>query len=198
MPDQQWRMLAKGQYYSMPGKRDIFLCVSWLFLPETPKWKQKHFFQLQESLSSYVFISWWVFYDFVFGVDHFVAQDTFRGRICVCPLVEGVQFEGDGYSNCQGNNIAQFMTYLPTYLMSFILSFVYFPWLTIRPSYYCPQKRFNCLKFMNVETATGPGRCRVDNTGCWIETQGGLTFSACQVLSTLTPNVFIWVLYSKL
>ncbi|CAM6042520.1 unnamed protein product [Sphagnum compactum] len=57
------------------------------------------------------------------------CQDTFRGRICVCPLVEGVQFEGDGYSNCQ---------------------------------------------------ATGPGRCRVDNTGCWIETQGGLTFSACQ------------------
>jgi hypothetical protein len=55
------------------------------------------------------------------------CQDTFRGRICVCPLVEGVQFEGDGYSNCQGNNIAQFMTCLPTYLMSFILSFVYFP-----------------------------------------------------------------------
>jgi hypothetical protein len=135
-------MLAKGQYFSMPGKREIFLCVSWLFLPKTPKWKQKQFFQLQESLSSYVFISWWVFYDFVFGVDHFVAQDTFRGRICVCPLVEGVQFEGDGYSNCQGNNIAQFMTYLPTYLMSFILSFVYFPWLTIRPSYYRPQKRF--------------------------------------------------------
>jgi hypothetical protein len=83
------------------------------------------------------------------------------------------------------------MTYLPIYLMSFILSFVYFPRLTICPPYYRPQKRFNCLKFMNVETATGPGRCRVDNTGCWIETQGGLTFSACQVLSTLTPDVFI-------
>jgi hypothetical protein len=158
------------------------------FFLKHPSENKNIFFQLQESLSSYYVF---MFYDFVFGVDHFVAQDTFRGRICACPLVEGVQFEGDGYSNCQGNNIAQCMTYLPTNLMSFILSFVYFPRLTICPPYYRPQKRFNCLKFMNVETATGPGRCRVDNTGCWIETQGGLTFSACQVLSTLTPDVFI-------
>jgi hypothetical protein len=96
------------------------------FFLKHPSENKNIFFQLQESLSSYYVF---MFYDFVFGVDHFVAQDTFRGRICACPLVEGVQFEGDGYSNCQ---------------------------------------------------ATGPGRCRVDNTGCWIETQGGLTFSACQ------------------
>jgi hypothetical protein len=30
------------------------------------------------------------------------CKDTFRGRVCECPLVEGVQFHGDGYSLCQG------------------------------------------------------------------------------------------------
>ncbi|CAL5434145.1 unnamed protein product [Camellia sinensis] len=30
------------------------------------------------------------------------CKDTFRGRVCECPLVDGVQFKGDGYSNCQG------------------------------------------------------------------------------------------------
>jgi hypothetical protein len=29
------------------------------------------------------------------------CKDTFRGRVCECPLVEGVQFKGDGYSNCE-------------------------------------------------------------------------------------------------
>ncbi|CAL5358111.1 unnamed protein product [Camellia sinensis] len=29
------------------------------------------------------------------------CKDTFRGRVCECPLVDGVQFKGDGYSNCQ-------------------------------------------------------------------------------------------------
>jgi len=29
-------------------------------------------------------------------------QDTFRGRVCQCPLVQGVQFEGDGYTHCEG------------------------------------------------------------------------------------------------
>ncbi|KAJ7528163.1 hypothetical protein O6H91_16G087300 [Diphasiastrum complanatum] len=28
------------------------------------------------------------------------CKDTFRGRICECPLVQGVQFLGDGYNNC--------------------------------------------------------------------------------------------------
>ncbi|KAL5988193.1 Vacuolar-sorting receptor 1 [Asimina triloba] len=27
--------------------------------------------------------------------------DTFRGRVCECPLVNGVQFKGDGYSSCE-------------------------------------------------------------------------------------------------
>lgn len=30
------------------------------------------------------------------------CKDTFRGRVCECPLVGGVQFLGDGYELCQG------------------------------------------------------------------------------------------------
>ncbi|KAF8377638.1 hypothetical protein HHK36_031020 [Tetracentron sinense] len=30
------------------------------------------------------------------------CKDTFRGRVCECPLVNGVQFKGDGYSSCEG------------------------------------------------------------------------------------------------
>lgn len=29
------------------------------------------------------------------------CKDTFRGRVCECPLVDGVQFKGDGYSHCE-------------------------------------------------------------------------------------------------
>ncbi|GMJ09798.1 vaculolar sorting receptor 3, VACUOLAR SORTING RECEPTOR 3, binding protein of 80 kDa 2;2 [Hibiscus trionum] len=29
------------------------------------------------------------------------CKDTFRGRICECPLANGVQFKGDGYSHCE-------------------------------------------------------------------------------------------------
>lgn len=32
-------------------------------------------------------------------------QDTFRGRVCACPLVDGVQFQGDGYTSCVGKNL---------------------------------------------------------------------------------------------
>ena len=32
----------------------------------------------------------------------FLLQDTFRGRVCQCPLVDGVQFQGDGYTTCEG------------------------------------------------------------------------------------------------
>ncbi|KAF8404893.1 hypothetical protein HHK36_009788 [Tetracentron sinense] len=56
------------------------------------------------------------------------CKDTFRGRVCECPLVDGVQFKGDGYSICE---------------------------------------------------ASGPGRCKINNGGCWQETRDGLTFSAC-------------------
>lgn len=56
------------------------------------------------------------------------CKDTFRGRICECPLVSGVQFQGDGYSHCE---------------------------------------------------AIGVGRCRIENGGCWSETENGQTFSAC-------------------
>ncbi|XP_050939491.1 vacuolar-sorting receptor 3-like isoform X1 [Cucumis melo] len=30
------------------------------------------------------------------------CKDTFRGRVCECPLVDGVQFKGDGYTTCAG------------------------------------------------------------------------------------------------
>lgn len=30
------------------------------------------------------------------------CKDTFRGRVCHCPLVNGVQFQGDGYTSCEG------------------------------------------------------------------------------------------------
>lgn len=32
----------------------------------------------------------------------FCVQDTFRGRVCECPVVNGVQFKGDGYRSCSG------------------------------------------------------------------------------------------------
>ncbi|KAI3965994.1 hypothetical protein MKX01_010951 [Papaver californicum] len=30
------------------------------------------------------------------------CKDTFRGRICQCPVVNGVQYRGDGYRSCEG------------------------------------------------------------------------------------------------
>ncbi|XP_038709198.1 vacuolar-sorting receptor 3 [Tripterygium wilfordii] len=56
------------------------------------------------------------------------CKDTFRGRVCECPLVDGVQFKGDGYSHCE---------------------------------------------------VSGSGRCKINNGGCWHESQNGHTFSAC-------------------
>ncbi|CAL5410657.1 unnamed protein product [Camellia sinensis] len=56
------------------------------------------------------------------------CKDTFRGRVCECPLLNGVQYKGDGYTSCQ---------------------------------------------------AVGPGRCTINNGGCWSETRNGKTFSAC-------------------
>uniref|UniRef100_A0A5B7B1A7 Putative Vaculolar sorting receptor 3 isoform 1 n=2 Tax=Davidia involucrata TaxID=16924 RepID=A0A5B7B1A7_DAVIN len=31
------------------------------------------------------------------------CKDTFRGRVCECPMVDGVKFKGDGYSTCQAS-----------------------------------------------------------------------------------------------
>ncbi|KAM3694179.1 hypothetical protein ACJW31_07G040600 [Castanea mollissima] len=30
------------------------------------------------------------------------CKDTFRGRVCECPIVKGVQYRGDGYTSCTG------------------------------------------------------------------------------------------------
>ncbi|KAI4311794.1 hypothetical protein MLD38_036660 [Melastoma candidum] len=56
------------------------------------------------------------------------CKDTFRGRVCECPLVGGVQYRGDGYTYCE---------------------------------------------------PFGPGRCSINNGGCWSETREGMTYSAC-------------------
>ncbi|KAE8669689.1 Vacuolar-sorting receptor 1 [Hibiscus syriacus] len=56
------------------------------------------------------------------------CRDTFRGRVCECPLVNDVQFKGDGYSHCEPG---------------------------------------------------GPGRCKINNGGCWHESQHGIAYSAC-------------------
>ncbi|KAJ9694188.1 hypothetical protein PVL29_009931 [Vitis rotundifolia] len=31
------------------------------------------------------------------------CKDTFRGRVCECPIVQGVKFIGDGYTNCEAS-----------------------------------------------------------------------------------------------
>ncbi|KAG1365137.1 vacuolar-sorting receptor 6 [Cocos nucifera] len=40
------------------------------------------------------------------------CKDTFRGRICKCPTVNGVRYEGDGYTSCQGKNMSRFGWFL--------------------------------------------------------------------------------------
>ncbi|KAK3003160.1 hypothetical protein RJ639_018926 [Escallonia herrerae] len=32
------------------------------------------------------------------------CKDTYRGRVCECPLVNGVQYKGDGYTSCEGTS----------------------------------------------------------------------------------------------
>uniref|UniRef100_A0A803N3L0 PA domain-containing protein n=1 Tax=Chenopodium quinoa TaxID=63459 RepID=A0A803N3L0_CHEQI len=39
------------------------------------------------------------------------CKDTFRGKVCECPLVAGVQYQGDGYTTCKG--IRSFWLQLP-------------------------------------------------------------------------------------
>ena len=36
-------------------------------------------------------------------------QDTFRGRVCQCPIVEGVKFLGDGYTHWEGKKMLKCM-----------------------------------------------------------------------------------------
>ncbi|KAL5070291.1 hypothetical protein RYX36_021178 [Vicia faba] len=62
------------------------------------------------------------------GANITACKDTFRGRVCECPLVDGVQFKGDGYTTCE---------------------------------------------------ASGPGRCKINNGGCWHDARNGHAFSAC-------------------
>lgn len=40
-------------------------------------------------------------------------------------------------------------------------------------------KSVKCSNFLNA--ASGPGRCKISNGGCWHENRNGITFSACMV-----------------
>lgn len=42
-------------------------------------------------------------------------QDTFRGRVCECPVVQGVKFSGDGYTHCEGKVTASFPKMVSNY-----------------------------------------------------------------------------------
>ncbi|XP_066395522.1 vacuolar-sorting receptor 1-like [Miscanthus floridulus] len=35
------------------------------------------------------------------------CKDTFRGRVCECPIVNGVKFIGDGYSHCEASGLGR-------------------------------------------------------------------------------------------
>ncbi|KAJ0985414.1 hypothetical protein J5N97_003770 [Dioscorea zingiberensis] len=35
------------------------------------------------------------------------CKDTFRGRVCECPVVRGVQFVGDGYTRCEASGLGR-------------------------------------------------------------------------------------------
>ena len=83
-------------------------------------------------------------------------QDTFRGRVCQCPIVQGVKFLGDGYTHCEGKKSAHM------YVMINLMIF------------------FTCLNFYIA--ASGALRCGINNGGCWKHTQMGRTYSACRVI----------------
>lgn len=38
-------------------------------------------------------------------ISYWFDQDTFRGRVCECPVVNGVQYKGDGYTSCEGKPV---------------------------------------------------------------------------------------------
>ncbi|XP_047066458.1 vacuolar-sorting receptor 1-like [Lolium rigidum] len=35
------------------------------------------------------------------------CKDTFRGRVCECPIVNGVKFVGDGYTHCEASGVGR-------------------------------------------------------------------------------------------
>jgi hypothetical protein len=53
-----------------------------------------------------------------------------------------------------------------------------------------------CLRFFGM-SASGVGRCQINNGGCWKETRNGKSVSACSVRSSLSDvflTVFLWLL----
>jgi hypothetical protein len=48
-----------------------------------------------------------------------LVQDTFRGRVCQCPVVNGVLFSGDGYTHCEGKPAQKGAQALPVFVSLF-------------------------------------------------------------------------------
>lgn len=61
----------------------------------------------------------------VISINLINLQDTFRGKVCVCPIVDGVRFKGDGYSHCErkcsGHLLNSFYDYVDLYYTVAIL-----------------------------------------------------------------------------
>jgi len=43
-------------------------------------------------------------------------------------------------------------------------------------------------------TASGPGRCKINNGGCWHEARNGHAFSACSVSYQVSWHSTNWIL----
>lgn len=51
----------------------------------------------------------------------------------------------------------------------------------------------NMIEMNYACAASGPGRCRINNGGCWHDTKDGITFSACMVRESYRLSVLIRV-----
>lgn len=149
-------------------------------------------------------------------------QDTFRGRVCECPVEKGVRFTGDGYTHCAGICFYIFPKRVPcdsldhpnsgTSLLIFVSSMPiaicsnYFLWnITHAMAIYSPHNCWRltfyiCLYFFTwhgflilvAVAASGALRCEIHNGGCWKDTKGGRTYSACVVSFPIVPSLFLF------
>lgn len=99
------------------------------------------------------------------------CQDTYRGRVCECPVVNGVRYEGDGYTDCKGKVVAPSSSLLNDKIF---FPHAAAPYVRVLPS-------SGCTAVPVYTSAIGPGRCALNNGGCWSATRGHQTFSACTV-----------------
>ncbi|KAG0469998.1 hypothetical protein HPP92_016698 [Vanilla planifolia] len=55
------------------------------------------------------------------GLNVTACKDTFRGRICECPTVQGIQYKGDGYVFCKDKNVSRFGWLLSLLVLSCVV-----------------------------------------------------------------------------